>query len=71
MRKGISFADAVVLLGGKENKVVAALDRLVGGALLAVSAGGMGAALGLLDARSELVRLADGLLSGLRERLRG
>lgn len=67
----MNFADAVMLLGGKESKVVAAFDRLVGGALLAVSAAGVPAALSLLGARSELVRLSGDLVSGLDQRLRG
>jgi hypothetical protein len=71
MGRGLSYADAVRLLGGQDSKVVAVLDRLCGGLLLAVSAGGGGFALSLLGARSELARLSGDLVSGLGERLRG
>ncbi|WP_158887089.1 NACHT domain-containing protein [Amycolatopsis anabasis] len=71
MAKRLSYADAVRLLGGRENKAVAALDKLTGGALLASSALGAGFALSLLGPKSELARLSGGLLSGLSERLSG
>jgi hypothetical protein len=71
MGRGLSYADAVRLLGGQDSKVVAVLDRLCGGLLLAVSASGGGFALSLLGARSELARLSEDLVSGLGERLRG
>jgi hypothetical protein len=50
---------------------VAALDRLAGGVLLAVSATGHPGALGLLEARSEFARLSQDLVTGLSDRLRG
>lgn len=71
MGRGLSYADAVKLLGGQGSKVVAALDRLCGGLLLAVSAAGGGFALSLLGARTELARLSGDLVSGLGERMRG
>lgn len=41
MSRALSYADAVRVLGGRSpNKVVAALDHLAGGALLALSATG-------------------------------
>jgi hypothetical protein len=69
--RGFCYADAVKLLGGQESRTVAALDRLAGGALLATSATGAGAALSLLGARSELARLGHELVGNLGERLRG
>jgi len=46
----LCYADAVTLLGG-HGRVVAALDRLTGGLLLAASAAGSGFALSLFDAK--------------------
>ncbi|HTI21112.1 MAG TPA: hypothetical protein VL652_08980, partial [Kutzneria sp.] len=72
MARGLSYRDAAVLLGGgPETKVVAALDKLLGGALLAATAGGSGFALSLFDAKAELFKLCTDLIGGLGERLRG
>ncbi|MGH3925752.1 MAG: NACHT domain-containing protein, partial [Pseudonocardiaceae bacterium] len=71
MARGLSYADAVRLLGGRENRTVAALDRLAGGLLLVASAAGAGFAVSLFDPKSELARLSGDLVSGLAERLRG
>lgn len=71
MSTALSYADAVkVLGGGKPNKVVEALDRLTGGALLVLSATGSALALSLFDAKSELFRLTSELVSGQTRRLR-
>jgi hypothetical protein len=71
MSTALSYADAVkVLGGGKPNKVVEALDRLTGGALLVMSATGSALALSLFDAKSEFFRLTGELVSGLTRRLR-
>lgn len=71
MVKGLSYSDAVKLLGGREDRTVAALDRLAGGLLLVATAAGAGFALNLFDPKSELVRLSGDLLSGLADRLSG
>lgn len=71
MARGLSYADAVRVLGGRENRTVAALDRLAGDLLLVASAAGAGFALSLFDPKSELARLSGDLVSGLAERLRG
>ncbi|HET9254051.1 MAG TPA: hypothetical protein VFO16_02470, partial [Pseudonocardiaceae bacterium] len=71
MTKGLSYADAVTLLGGRDNRMVAALDRLIGGLLLVASATGLGFALSLFDPKSELARLSGDLVSGLAQRMRG
>ena len=71
MARGLSYADAVRLLGGREDRKVAALDRLAGGLLLLASAAGAGFALSLFDPKSELARLSGDLVSGLAERLCG
>lgn len=68
---GLSYQDAVRLLGGREDATVAALDRLTGGLLLASSATGAGFAASLFDVRGELSRLGAGLVHGLGERARG
>ncbi len=71
MARSLSYADAVGLLGGREDRTVAALDRLTGGLLLVASATGAGFALSLFDPKSELTRLSDDLVSGLADRMRG
>ena len=71
MSTALSYADAVkVLGGGKPNKVVEALDRLTGGALLVLSVTGSALALSLFDAKSEFFRLTNQLVSGLSARVR-
>ena len=67
----MSYADAVLLMGGRDSRTVAALDRLAGGLLLAVSAAGTGFALSLFEAKGELARLSNELVRGLSERMRG
>ncbi|MFD3577137.1 NACHT domain-containing protein [Streptomyces sp. NPDC058644] len=71
MPRGMSYADAVRLLGGADSPALAALDRLTGGALLVATGGGSALALSLFDARGELARLSRSLFSGLAERSRG
>ena len=71
MARELSYADAVKLLGGAGSRVVAVLDQLTGGLLLAVAAGGGIFALNLFEARGELARLSGELVSGLGERMRG
>lgn len=71
MSTALSYADAVKVLGDdKPNKVVAALDRLTGGALLLLSATGSPLALSLFDAKSEFFRLTGELVSGVTARVR-
>ena len=70
MPRSLCYADAVTLLGG-HGRVVAALDRLTGGLLLAASAAGGGFVLSLFDAKGELARLGSELVGGLGDRLRG
>ncbi|GAB3726609.1 hypothetical protein GCM10027598_45660 [Amycolatopsis oliviviridis] len=71
MPKALSYADAVRILGGgTPDKLVTALDRLAGGALLALSATGSTLALSLFDAKSEFFRLTGELVSKLTTRLR-
>ncbi len=71
MAVGLSYADAVQLMGGRDSRIVAALDRLTGGLLLAASAAGAGFALSLLEGKGELARLSNELVRGLGQRLRG
>ena len=58
-------------MGSRDSRVVAALDRLTGGLLLAVSAAGGGFAFSLFEAKGELARLSNELVRGLGERIRG
>jgi NACHT N-terminal Helical domain 7 len=69
--RGLCYGDAVTLLAGHGNKTVGALDRLMGGLLLAASATGSGFALSLFDGKGELARLSGELVAGLNVRLRG
>ncbi|MEV0523672.1 hypothetical protein AB0I66_09615 [Streptomyces sp. NPDC050439] len=71
MPRAMSYADAVRLLGVADSPALAALDRLTGGALLVSTGGGSALALSLFDARGELARLSQSLVSGLAERSRG
>ncbi|WUJ02378.1 hypothetical protein OHA21_26880 [Actinoplanes sp. NBC_00393] len=59
-----------MLLGGS-TPAVAALDRALGGLLLAGTAAGVTSALSLFDAKTEFVRVGQSVLSGLRDRLHG
>jgi hypothetical protein len=69
--KGLSYGDAVLLLGGgPRNRIVAALDRLTGGVLLAASATGAALPLSLFDAKAELFRLSDELVGSVTGQLR-
>lgn len=71
MASGLSYADAVKLLGGADSRVIATLNRLTGGLLLATSGGGVELALNLFDAKGELARLSGELVTGLGDRMRG
>lgn len=71
MARWLSYADAVKLLGGQNDRTVQALDRLTGGLLLAASATGGAFALSLFDPAARLARLSGELISTLSERLRG
>ncbi|MFC0430495.1 NACHT domain-containing NTPase [Kutzneria buriramensis] len=72
MARGLTYRDAAVLLGGgPETKVVAALDKLCGGALLVASVFNPVFALSLFDAKAELFKLSTDLIGGLGERIRG
>jgi len=65
MRRSLSYADAVKMLGGRETALVRVLDRFSAVGLLAVPG------LDLVAACREIVRLGDELLTRLGERLRG
>ncbi|MCP2335886.1 NACHT domain-containing protein [Actinomadura rupiterrae] len=70
MARGLSYKDAVKILGG-DSPIVETLDRLMGGILLTATAGGSQLALSLFDAKGELGSLSRELVSGLSDRLRG
>ncbi|GAA3539653.1 hypothetical protein GCM10022419_019620 [Nonomuraea rosea] len=64
MRQILSYRDAVVLLGG-DSALTGALDKA--SALALFGLGGID----LFDARAEAVRLGDGFIRGLRDRVKG
>ncbi|MFC4113721.1 NACHT domain-containing protein [Nonomuraea zeae] len=64
MRQILSYRDAVVLLGG-DSALTGALDKA--SALALFGLGGID----LFDARAEAVRLGDGFIRGLRDRVNG
>ncbi|WAZ18993.1 ATP-binding protein [Streptomyces cinnabarinus] len=66
----LGYGDAVRLLGGS-GPVLAALDRVVGGALFSAAGPAPDLVLGLFDAKAELAELSRNLVSGLAERLQG
>nr|WP_052478028.1 ATP-binding protein [Kibdelosporangium sp. MJ126-NF4]CEL15479.1 hypothetical protein [Kibdelosporangium sp. MJ126-NF4]CTQ92119.1 hypothetical protein [Kibdelosporangium sp. MJ126-NF4] len=59
----LSYADAVKLLGAKESKIVTALDKVLGGALLAGSGVDLWGLLGWFDAKAEFIRLSHELVT--------
>ncbi|WP_426503493.1 NACHT domain-containing protein [Dactylosporangium sp. McL0621] len=70
LRRKMTYAEAVALLGG-DSPAVAAFDRALGGLLLVATAGGSELALGLFDAKGEGIRLGHEIVGSLRDRLRG
>ncbi|SER74945.1 NACHT domain-containing protein [Lentzea albida] len=70
MRRTYSYNEAVTILGGREHPVIAAMDKLLGGALLAGSLG-LWTVLDLFDAKPDFVRLSNDLLTKLSARRRG
>ena len=71
MAKGLSYADAVRLLGGRDSKIVTALDKITGGLLLAVAVAGAPALLAWLEARAEFARLSQDLVREFTARRSG
>lgn len=70
MRKRLSYADAVTLLGGS-SPAMSVLDRLLGGALTVGDAMTGVGGLSLLDAKGEFTRLGNAIVVGLRDQIRG
>jgi hypothetical protein len=69
VRRTYSYNEAVQILGGREHPVIAAMDKVLGGALLVGSAG-LWTVLDLFDAKPDFVRLSNDLLTGLAPRRR-
>jgi hypothetical protein len=67
MSKGLSYADAIRLLGGKNNQTVTALDKITGGILLgaAITAPAL---LAWIAARAEFAQLCQDLVRAFSER---
>jgi hypothetical protein len=62
------YADAVKLLGGNQSKIVTALDKLLGGALLAGTGLGLTELLGWFDAKADFIRLSHELVAKMSGR---
>jgi NACHT N-terminal Helical domain 7 len=63
-----SYADAAKYLGGTDSKVVTAIDRLLGGALLTGSGLDLWGLLGWFDAKAEFIRLSHDLVHSVSGR---
>ncbi|ANZ40733.1 hypothetical protein BBK82_36815 [Lentzea guizhouensis] len=70
MRRTYSYTEAVQILGGKDHPVVAAMDKALGGALLAGSLG-LWQVLDLFDAKPDFTRLFSELVTKLSDKRRG
>jgi hypothetical protein len=68
--RSFSYREAAILLGGKQSKVVAALDKVTGGIMSALTLG-VPDVLSWFDAKVEFVRLSHELVSSLVEAKRG
>ncbi|ANN18232.1 hypothetical protein SD37_23045 [Amycolatopsis orientalis] len=71
MARGLSFRDAVRMLGGTDSKIIAALEKMTGGAMLTAAAGGADFLLGLFGPKAELARLTNTLMIELKDRVTG
>ncbi|GIM88246.1 NACHT domain-containing protein [Paractinoplanes toevensis] len=70
MPKGLSYTDAVKILGGS-GPLTKAVDNLLGGALNAATLGGSDAALSFFDAKAEMVRLGGLVTTKITDLVRG
>jgi hypothetical protein len=70
VRKTYSYNEAVKILGGGEHPIIAAMDKLLGGALLAGSLG-LWEVLDLFDAKPDFIKLSNALLSKISAKRRG
>jgi hypothetical protein len=70
VRKRYTYTEAVKILGGKEHPVVAAMDKVLGGALLAGSLG-LWQVLDLFDAKPDFMKLFSDLAAKVSEKRRG
>ncbi|MGW6928640.1 NACHT domain-containing protein [Lentzea sp. NPDC054927] len=69
MRKTYSYNEAVKILGGREHPTVAAMDKLLNGALLAGSLG-LWQVLDLFDAKPDFIKLSNELISKVSQKRR-
>ncbi|SFR27707.1 hypothetical protein SAMN04488564_111187 [Lentzea waywayandensis] len=70
MRKTYSYNEAVKILGGRDHPVIAAMDKVLGGALL-VGSLGLWEVLDLFDAKPDFIRLSNELISKISAKHRG
>lgn len=70
-KRGFTYADAALLMGGANSDLVRRLDAVLGGVLLAATAGTSELAISLFDAKSEMTKLSERLVQGLTEKRQG
>ncbi|MFC4069194.1 NACHT domain-containing protein [Actinoplanes subglobosus] len=70
MAQGLTYVDAVKLLGGS-GPLMKAADNLLGGALAVATAGGSEAAISLFDAKTEVIRLGHLVAEKITDVVRG
>jgi hypothetical protein len=70
MPHGLTYADAVKVLGGS-GPLAHAVDNLLGGALTVATAGGSNLAISLFDAKTEVVRLGGLVTAKIADTVRG
>jgi len=71
-QRQIAYVDALKILGANDSKLLAGVDKILGGAILGATAvTGHLELLGQLDARSELIKQSGKLLSDFGQRARG
>jgi Cdc6-like AAA superfamily ATPase len=68
--KGLSYRDAVRILGGEQNPVISSLDKVLGGLLLVIATVNPGV-LPLLEAKDEFIGLSQDLWRKLAEKTNG
>jgi hypothetical protein len=71
VRRRISYAEAVRLLGAPEHPVLTAVDRILGGVLFGGTALGVTQLLGWFDAKAEFIKVSHQLLVKMAEKRSG
>ena len=71
VRRRVSYAEAVRLLGAPDHPVVVAVDRILGGVLFGGTAIGLTELLGWFDAKAEFIKVSHELLVKMAEKRSG